>query len=177
MKYPVLIRILHWLMAILIVGQLAIGAIMVRLDDAVPVKYQQLYPLHKSFGLLILLLVVLRLLIRFRCSLPALPAGLASWEVWGAKVGHTTLYVLMFAVPVLGYCMSSSYTQSDGVVFFGAFLPELLTKNDERFVVFQSLHKIGGYLLLAVIAMHILAVIKHRFWDRDTANNVLSRML
>src|SRR5689334_24520793 len=134
MKYPLVMRVLHWLIALLIVGQIAMGLIMTRLDDAVPAKYQQLYPLHKSFGLLALLLIAIRLVVRFRHVLPALPNGLAVWEKYGAKIGHAALYVLMFAVPVFGYCMSSTYTQSDGVNFFGAMLPELLPKNDDHFV-------------------------------------------
>jgi len=177
MKYPFAIRFLHWTMALIIAGQLLMGAIMVRLDDAPPLKFDQLYPLHKSFGLLVAALFVLRLSIRATHVLPALPEQLAGWEKRSAKLTHAALYVLMIVVPVFGYSMSSTFTQSDGVTFFGVPVPELLPKNDDQFAVFQWLHRVSAYLLLAFMVMHIAAVIKHRFFERDRANDVLPRML
>jgi cytochrome b561 len=176
MKYPVSLRILHWSMAAIILGMIWAGWTMVSLNDRVPAKFEVFYPWHKSFGMLILLLVMVRLARRSRASIPPLPQGLAAWEARAAKLGHTALYVLMIVVPCMGYAMSSSFTQSDGVFFFGINLPELLPKNDARFAVFQALHRYLAYTLLGLVALHVAGVLKHRFLDRDRNNDVLSRM-
>ena len=177
-KYPLAIRILHWSMALIILGMIWAGWTMVSLDDRVPAKFELFYPWHKSFGMLILLLVVVRLTtrLRARASIPPLPDGLARWEARAARIGHTALYALMIIVPCMGYAMSSSFTQSDGVFFFGVNLPELLPKNDARFEVFQALHRYLAYTLLAVVVLHVAGALKHRFLDKDRDNDVLSRM-
>ena len=178
MKYPVSIRVLHWTMAIIILGLIWAGWTMVSMSDDDPAKYGDFYPWHKSFGMLALFLVVARLFIRSRATLPPLPAGLASsWEGTAAKIGHFALYTLMIVVPCMGYSMSSSFTQSDGVYFFGVNLPELLPKNDARFEVFQRLHRWLAYTLLVLIGLHLLGALKHRFLDRNRDNDVLSRMI
>lgn len=177
MKYPLGLRILHWSMAVIILGMVWAGWTMVSLDDKAPVKFNVFYPWHKSFGMLVLLLVIVRLATRLRASVPALPQGLASWEARVAKLGHVALYALMIIVPCMGYSMSSTFTQSDGVFFFGVNLPELLPKNDARFEVFQALHKYLAYTLLALVVVHVAGALKHRFLDSDRGNDVLSRMI
>lgn len=77
----------------------------------------------------------------------------------------------------MGYSMSSTYTQSDGVPFFLVHLPELLPKNDNWFRVFQWLHRTLAYTLLVLIILHVLGALKHRFVDADPSNDVLRRML
>jgi cytochrome b561 len=125
---------------------------------------------------LILFLVLVRLATRLRASVPALPEGLAPWEAKAAKIGHVALYTLMIIVPCMGYSMSSSFTQSDGVFFFGVNLPEILPKNDARFEVFQALHKYLAYTLLVLVVVHVAGALKHRFLDSNRGNDVLSRM-
>jgi cytochrome b561 len=177
MKYPLALRILHWSMAVIILGLIAAGWSMVSPDGQTPSRFDFLYPWHKSFGMLILFLFFVRIAIRSRATVPGLPEGLAPWEARAAKIGHTSLYVLMIVVPCMGYSMSSSYTQSDGVFFFGVNLPEVLPKNDARFEVFQALHRYLAYTLLALIVLHVAGALKHRFVDKDRANDVLSRMI
>jgi len=171
-------RILHWTMAVIILGMIWAGWTMVSMDDRTPSKFDVFYPWHKSFGMLILLLVLVRLATRWRAgaALPPLPNGLAPGEARAAKIGHTALYVLMIVVPCMGYAMSSSFTQSDGVFFFGVNLPELLPKNDARFEVFQALHRYLAYTLLGLVTLHVAGALKHRFLEKDRANDVLSRM-
>ena len=176
-RYPRSMRILHWLMAVIIIGLLGAGMTMVRLDDRVPAKFQILFPWHKSFGLLALILVVIRLWIRRTSRVPALPAGLSDWERRAVRAGTFCFYALMIFVPLMGYALSSTYTQSDGEFFFGVNLPELLPKNDAQFEVFWLLHRIGAFALLGLLSVHILGALKHRFFDRNRANDVLSRML
>jgi cytochrome b561 len=175
-RYPRSMRILHWLMAVIIIALLVAGMTMVRLDDRVPAKFQVLFPWHKSFGLLALILVVIRLWVRARSRVPALPAGLSGWERKAVRTGSFLFYALMIFVPCMGYALSSTYTQSDGEFFFGVNLPELLPKNDAQYEVFWLLHRIGAFVLLGLLVLHILGALKHRLLDRNRANDVLSRM-
>lgn len=176
MKYPLRMRIIHWSMAIILLGLIFVGWLMMSMDENNP-ALEYLFPYHKSFGMLMLFAVLARLVVRACAQRPALPAGLAPWEKTGAKIGHALLYTLMVVVPLMGYSMSSSFTQSDGVFFFGVFLPELLPKNDERFEVFEMLHRYLAYTLLAVIALHVIGALKHRFFDKNRNNDVLAKML
>lgn len=175
-RYPLPMRVLHWLMAAIIIALLVAGIIMVRLDDQVPAKFQVLFPWHKSFGLLAFILVVIRLWVRARSRVPALPEGISGWERKAVRAGSFLFYALMIFVPCMGYALSSTYTQSDGEFFFGVNLPELLPKNDAQYEVFWLLHRIGAFVLLGLLVLHILGALKHRFGDRSRANDVLSRM-
>ena len=177
MKYSLPMRILHWAMAAIILCMVSVGRTMVSLDDHVPAKFTLLYPWHKSFGMLVLLLVFVRLAIRARSSVLPLPTTLAPWETAAARAAKVALYALMIIVPCMGYAMSSSYTKSDGVFFFGTMLPELLPKNDSRFEVFRLLHRVLAYTLLTLSFIHAIGALKHRFLDRDKRNDVLSRMI
>ena len=176
-KYPLPMRGLHWLRALVIFGQIWAGWTMVSLPDRAPAKFNLFYPYHKSFGLLVLLLVLAQLAFRAISTVPPLPSGLARWEIRLSRLVQRSIYVLVVLVPLAGYAMSSSYTQSDGVFFFGAYVPELLPKNDRAFEVFRMTHRILAYTLLALIAVHVLGALKHRFIDRDRANDVLRTML
>jgi len=177
-RYPRSIRWLHWGMAAIILGMIALGFTMVHLvDDSEPVKTIWLYPYHKSFGMLILFLVLVRLPVRRASRLPDPPRGLKAWERRLARFAHGALYVLMFVVPLMGYAMSSSFTESDGVYFFGVNLPELLPKNDARFEIFDRVHAILAYTLLGLVALHVIGALKHRIFDRNGDTDVLSHML
>ncbi|WP_322514587.1 cytochrome b [Rhodopseudomonas palustris] len=175
-KYPATLRILHWLRALLILGLIGAGWTMTSLDDETAAKFEQLYPLHKSFGVLVFLVVLIQLGIRATSRLPG-PAELPAQERVLSHVVHVAIYALLLIVPLMGYAMSSSFTQSDGVTFFGIHLPELLPKNDDWFRVFQFLHKTLAYTLLALVGLHVLGALKHRFFDRNPKADVLPRML
>lgn len=177
-KYPASMRVLHWLRAAVVIGTVAAGLTMVNLPDDLPAKFELLYPNHKQFGLLALLLVIAQLLLRARSSVPQLPQSLAPWEKSLSTFTHRAMYVLLILVPLMGYSMSSTFTQSDGVPFFFiAHVPELLPKNDRWFEVFQLLHRVFAYTLLALVVLHVAGALKHRFVDRDAQTDVLRRML
>jgi cytochrome b561 len=177
-KYPLPVRLLHWVRAVLIGAQLWTGWTMVRLDDNLPAKFNWYYPTHKEFGLLTLLVVLTQLAIRsMQPSLPSLPSSLPALDRKLAKAAHYLLYALAIIVPLMGYSMSSTFTQSDGVPFFFFRVPELLPKNDHWFEVFQWLHRTLAYTLLALVVLHILGALKHRFFDSNRENDVLRRML
>lgn len=177
-RYPRSLRVLHWARAALVLGLLWAGWHMTGLDDEGTAKFEIYYPWHKSFGLLAFLMVLVQITIR-RCTpgLPGTPQTLARYEQALSKLVHRGLYALLVIVPLMGYSMSSTFTMSDGIFFFGVNLPEFLPKNDNWFAVFQWLHKVLAYTLLGLIVLHVVGAIKHRFLDRDPRNDVLRRML
>lgn len=177
MKYPVIMRLLHWAMALIIIGLIWAGITMVALPDKNPVKYGVFFPWHKSFGMLILFLVVARLVIRSRAAVPPLPSALSRFESRAATVMHGALYVLMIIVPLSGYAMSSVYTQSDGVNFFGTLIPEWIPKDDAWFRPLFDLHRALAFTLLGLLVIHVAGALKHRFVDRNPEKDGLSRMV
>lgn len=176
-RYPLSLRILHWTRAALILGLIALGTIMTRMPEDATITYTTFYPNHKQFGVLVFFLAVVHLLIRSRSALPALPPGLSRWEVLLSKLVHKAMMVLVIVVPLMGYAMSSSFTQSDGVPFFFFEMPELLPKNDKAFELFDTLHSWLAYTLLGLIVLHVAGVLKHRFLDKGGDTDVLPRML
>lgn len=179
-KYPPMIRALHWLRAVLILGLIASGWYMTGLSESEMSTAMVFYPNHKQFGVLVWLIAVVHLILRWlhRDDLPQSPAGLKPWEKWLSHAIHRILITLTLLVPLLGYSMSASFTQSDGVPFFFiSHLPELLPKNDAAFEVFRSLHKYAAYLMLACVALHIAGAVKHRVTGKGTQEDVLPRML
>lgn len=175
-RYPRSLRILHWVRAGLVLSLIAAGWTMTGLPDAAAVKFTVFYPWHKSFGVLVVAIVLVQLAIRSQSTLPHPPAALPRHERVLSEMVHRTMYLLLIVVPLMGYAMSSSYTESDGVFFFGMHLPELLPKNDARFRVFQWLHSTLAYTLLGLIVLHVAGALKHRFLDRDRSADVLPRM-
>ncbi|PMV22777.1 MULTISPECIES: cytochrome b [unclassified Pseudomonas] len=177
-RYPTSLRLLHWVRAVLVVGLLWAGWHMTGMNDEVASKFELYYPWHKSFGVLAFLLVLTQIAVRLRT--PNIPQPLQTLERYEQVLSRLTqraMYALLVIVPLMGYSMSSTFTMSDGVFFFGVNLPELLPKNDDWFVVFQWLHKTLAYTLLVLIVLHIAGALKHRFYDKDPRNDVLRRML
>lgn len=173
-KYPVLIRTLHWLMAVGVLGMIASGWFMAGLDKEVSYKYD-IYFWHKSFGVLALFAVTFRLLIRLCSTIPPLPESLHSHEKKLARLTHFLLYAMMFAVPTSGYLMSDL---SDNAIplFNWITMPDMFEENAGLAGNLWEIHTTIPYIFLGVIALHISAALKHRFFD-NPENNVLKRML
>ncbi|RKE79350.1 cytochrome b/b6 domain-containing protein [Rhizobium sp. AG855] len=178
-KYPALLRILHWLRAVLILSLIACGWYMTGRAEHDPVA-GFLYPGHKQFGLLAWLLALVHLVLRWRhqATLPTTPAALKPLEKLLSHGIHRLIIALTLLTPMLGYAMSSSLTDGDGVPFFFlSHVPEILPKNDGAFAAFQMLHRYSAYILLLCIALHIAGTVKHRLQDRNGETDVLPRML
>lgn len=173
-KYPLSMRVLHWLISISILTLTGVGWYMAGLPNEAPDKFD-LYPLHKSFGMLVLLLVTLRLANRLRSTVPPLPAVLAGWEKTAAQLAQLLLYILMFAVPLMGYTMSSA--GGHAVPFFGIDLPLLIDKNKAVGGFAHQWHEWLAYTMLALVGLHAAGALKHRLVDRAKGGDVLSRML
>jgi cytochrome b561 len=128
---------------------------------------------HKSVGMTILMLAILRLLWRVRTAPPALPSGMSRIEQVAARWTHRAFYVLLFAMPLTGWTMSSAKNYS--VSWFGLFTwPNLIGKDETAFELLRTTHRALAYVLFSIAVLHILAALKHHFWNRD---DVLVRML
>lgn len=170
-RYGAVAQTFHWLIAALIVTQFTLAY----LADDLPIGAHKLALLarHKSFGMTVLMLATLRLLWRLKNPPPSLPSGMTPWERRLARATHVAFYVLLFAMPLTGWLMSSAKNYS--VSWFGVFTwPNLIAKNETAFNLLRSTHHILSYTLFAIAVLHVLAALKHHFWDKDT---VLLRML
>lgn len=176
-KYPLSMRSVHWVRALVVIAALTIGLVMVNLPEDSIFQFDYLYPTHKQLGVFAFILAIVQLMLHRMNVTPSLPPGLPKWERVLSKAVHRLLYALLILVPVLGYSMSSSFTQSDGVPFLFFHLPELLPKNDDLFRVFQAAHRYLSYAFAAAIALHVVGTLKHRYLDADKANDVLPRMV
>ena len=170
MSYTKTAKVLHWLMAILLFGLLALGFYMHDLPLS-PEKLK-LYSWHKWAGVTAFLLVGFRLLWRLAHRPPALPASMPKLMQFAAHAGHLLLYVLMIAIPLSGWLMSSA--KGFQTVYFGLLpIPDLLDKNKELGDLLVLVHKSLNLLFIAVLAGHIGAALKHHFIDKD---DILTRM-
>ena len=170
-RYSAVAQGFHWLIAALIVLQFTLGWTALEL----PLGARKLARLdwHKSFGMTILMLAVLRLSWRLFNRPPELPDGMSKIERLLAKLTHVAFYVLLFAMPLTGWLMSSAKNYS--VSWFGLFTwPNLIGKNEDNFDLLRSTHEFLSWALLVLAILHILAALKHHFWNKD---DVLVRML
>ena len=163
--------VLHWLIALTIFAVFPLGVYMHELPLS-PVKLQ-LYSYHKWAGLCVLLLAVTRLLWRVGHRPPPLLPGLPRWQEVAAHATHHSLYLLVLAVPLSGWLMSSAL--GFPVVWFGvAPLPDLVAKNKQLGEALKEVHEVLNFTLLLLVATHAAAALKHHFVDRD---GTLVRML
>ena len=162
---------LHWLMAILLVCLFAVGIYMHELPLS-PWKLQ-VYSWHKWAGVTAFILVLARLAWRFTHKPPPLPVNMSISAKSAAHAGHALLYILMIAIPLTGWLMSSA--KGIQTVYFGIIpIPDLLAKNKELGKLLRDVHEILNLILVAVVIGHIGAALKHHLIDKD---DVLTRML
>ena len=165
--YGVVALLLHWGMALLLTGLLALGVYMVRLPD---VGYDQrkilLILVHKAIGMGALAAALLRLGWRLGNALPALAPQIPPGQQVAARFVHLVFYALMIALPMTGWLMSSAGGYP--VPLFGGFsLPDLIGLNDDHFRLYIVVHRWLGYALLLLVAMHAGAALHHHFVRRD----------
>lgn len=163
---------LHWLVALLVLGLFPLGLYMTSLDYYHP-WYQTAPHLHRGLGVILLLLLSLRLCWRF-VSPPPRPLDGGSRLVRRlAGLVHGGLYLLLFAIAVSGYLISTA--DGRGIEVFGWFtLPALLPAFDDMEDVAGDIHFVLAVGMIGLVALHALAALKHHFIDRDTT---LLRML
>jgi cytochrome b561 len=160
---------LHWLLALLIVGAFGVGVYMHEL----PVSLQRLklYNWHKWAGITILALSALRLLWRLAHRPPADPP-MPAWQRRAAHLTHGALYLLFFAVPLVGWAYSSA--AGFPIVWFGVLpLPDFVPADEQLAEALKPWHGRLAWLLAALVVLHVAAALKHHFIDRD---GLLDRM-
>ncbi|HYC68029.1 cytochrome b [Brevundimonas sp.] len=170
-RYSTVSLILHWLIAALVVTQI----ILIQAHEATdgPIS-REFVNIHKSVGLSILVLTLIRL--GWRIANPAipLPAETPRWQKLAARATHVLFYVLLIAMPLVGWAASSAAGRD--ILFFGLFEWPALPIGGGRDTArdLMDLHETAAKLLIALVVLHILGALKHQFVDRD---NVLHRMI
>ncbi len=161
---------LHWLIAALVVSAFALGWVMTELAIS-PLKVK-MYNWHKWVGITVLGLAAIRTLWRLTHTPPPL-LPMPAWQQISARILHTLLYVVMFALPFSGW----AYSNATGypIVYLGLWrLPDLVARNKPLAAQLLDVHEILGWLLFAIVMTHVAAALKHHLVDRD---DTLRRML
>jgi cytochrome b561 len=161
--YAPLAVLLHWTLALLIIGMIGLGWYMMSIEETPGAGW--FFKLHKSIGLIIAALVLLRLVWRLGHKPAPLPVSTAPWQVTASKMGHWLLYGSMIAMPVFGI-MGSMLSKKD-LLFFGLPLPRVLTANHDLAEIFFNAHSVTTWILVGLVSMHALAAFKHLAIDKD----------
>lgn len=163
---------LHWVLALLLLGQYAFGWYLGGIERGTPDR-SYFVNLHKSTGLVIGILILLRLAWRLAHRPPPLPDTVPRWQRWAAVQTHRLLYGLMVLMPLSGY-VASNFSKF-GVHFFNTWqLAPWGLESRALYAVFNLTHRLSAWLLLALVLVHVLAALKHLLVDRDA---IFFRML
>ena len=175
-RYDAVARLLHWLVAGMIVLQFVLAK-MAEAADEDGSKFRQLVLLanHKSVGITILAVAAMRLGWRFFRQPPP-PLPMPQWQRMAASLSHGAFYALMFVMPITGWLMSSAANIS--VSWFNLFqLPDFIGPNDELEGLFEGVHETLAKVLFVLALVHVGAAVKHTFIDRDSALRRISSRL
>ena len=156
-------RLLHWLMALLVLAMLFIG---VGMAASASGRYSLLLSVHRPLGIAILVLVAIRFINRLINRPPPLPATLPPLQRLAAKASHFALYALMFALPLVGWGMLSAGGYP--IVLYGPLeLPPILPQSAILYAGLRQLHTVLAYLLFATFLAHVAAALFHGLIRRD----------
>ncbi|MBT3990596.1 MAG: cytochrome b [Rhodospirillaceae bacterium] len=161
----------HWLTTLLIIGLFIMGQVMEEMQRG-PEK-GELRELHQSVGMVLLGLVFIRLVWRISQGFPEATDTSASFLNLVSKLWHWALLILIIAIPISGYIASESGFRD--VPFFGLFtFPDILASDHELHEQFEDVHEVLVKILVPLVIIHVLAALKHHFWNKDAT---LMRML
>jgi cytochrome b561 len=168
-QFTLAARVLHWVMAAMVLAMLFIGVAMV----ASLASYHTLVSIHRPLGIAILVLVVVRFAVRLIGPLPPFLATMSARERRIATWSEYALYALMFVLPLVGWAMLSAARYP--IVLYGSWhLPPLLPHSAQLYARLRELHTVLAYLLFATFVAHLSAVLFHTLVKRD---GLLKRML
>jgi len=162
---------LHWLMAVLILFNLSLGWFMNGFPQPL---HANLVGAHTQSGLMVLALTIARILWRISHRPPAFPPGLHAWERLSAHAAHAALYALMLGMTVIGWCIVSARppNPTSGPLNWAFHIPAIgpishlnAVAQKKAHQEFVTLHTIGGWLFIGVLALHILGALKHQWFD------------
>ena len=169
-RYGWVAQALHWGIVVLLVVQVTLG----KIADDLPVGLERLVMMsrHKSFGITILGLAIVRLAWRW-FDTPPPPTRMPRWQELAARLNHWALYVLLFALPLTGWLMSSAANRP--VSWFGLVqLPDFIAPDEGVEEAFETAHEFLVNALFVLVGLHVAATLKHQFLDRD---GLILRML
>lgn len=171
-SYGIVSILLHWLMAIAIIGTFILGLWMVELD-----YYSEWYKsapdFHRSIGIFIFIVLIFRFIWRLINVVPKAEPNLKKWEVKSSHFVHFLIYLLVVVIVITGYLISTADGRSVDV--FGLFeVPATITSITDQADRAGDLHYYLGVFLMVLASIHALAALKHHFIDKD---KTLSRML
>lgn len=170
-RYSLIARSIHWLTALLVLSMVPAGLIMIRISGG-PLQ-NQLFDFHRSVGVVLMILTVIRLAYRLTHPPAPLPADIPPVQQLAAKATHVFLYLFLLVNPFIGWVATSAYGASISV--FGVFtMPAIVAKDRALAEQLFAVHEILGLLFTAVVLMHIAAALYHGIIRRD---GVLSRMV
>ena len=162
----------HWIIAGLVLSNYVLVKLAEGADKAVKGDYMG--P-HKAIGITVLTLTVLRIIWRLTHQRPEVAAGIKAWEAKLAKAAHALFYILLIAIPLTGWMMSSAASGGGPVSWFGVFdIPGLpFEKSRDAVGTLHEVHEIMGKAMFVLIILHVLGALKHQFMDKVP---VLSKM-
>jgi cytochrome b561 len=165
-------RVLHGISAIFIFTLLIVGSYMV--DLPISPEKTQIYNMHKSFGLIALLIFTIRIIVRCYSHLPTLPDGIKSFEVKLSKIVTFMLYSCMIIMPLSGYIMNSAGSHDINFINSGHIVPNLIDPDPAIGSFAWHTHGYTAFIFELIIALHIVGAIKHLLVERI---NVFKRMI
>jgi cytochrome b561 len=157
--------ILHWLIGVCVLAQITLGLWMITIPKTPPGVRAGWFNVHKSIGITLAVLILLRLAWRLFHRPPPLPATMPAWERGAAQVNHWLLYACMIVMPISGY-LGSSFTKYP-IFYFGIKLPQWAWDSPTLKDLCSQVHLTTVIVLIALVVIHIAAAIKHWFVDRD----------
>ena len=157
--------VLHWLIGVAVLAQITLGLWMITIPK-VPIGVRAgWFNVHKSIGITLAVLILVRILWRLFHQAPPLPATMSKWERIAAKANHLLLYACMIVMPVSGY-LGSSFTKYP-ILYWGIKLPQWGWDSPALKDLFSQVHFVTVIIFIALIALHIAAALKHALIDRD----------
>jgi cytochrome b561 len=170
-RYTTIAIVFHWISAILVLTMIGLGLYMTDIPKGTPNRAFY-FNLHKSIGVTVALLVIVRLWWRAKNPPPLLPTSMPAWQVQASKISHALLYMCLIVMPLSGFA-GTQFTKY-GVNYFELFkIPPMGSENKIAYDLLQGVHEVTADLLIALVVIHVLAAFKHLLIDR---NKVFQRM-
>jgi len=168
-KYSLSMRIFHWVVTLMVITLIVAGYIMS--DMAVSEQKWQIYFMHKSFGLTLFIIVLMRIINRYRSKVPSLPKSISSFDAKLASIAHYMLYTLLLIMPLSGMLMS--VFGGRGLPFFFTTFLSTITRQENISGFFWLIHTKLPIIMIILISLHVLGSFKHLLVDKV---NIFKRM-
>lgn len=171
-SYGSIAKLFHWFMGIAIIGMLILGLFLTSIKDEHIAGLA--FTLHKSVGMILLVLIVLRLSWRLSNITPNSSSHIQHWQKNAEKSVHFLMYLALFIMPLSGWAMSTASGYLPSFFGYGEFAMPFIPKSKTLADALSWVHTIAGYTLIALVSIHILATVQHYVVHKE---NILKRML